>query len=37
MVIGDEIKAIVIGLELKMLPYGTKKVAYMKPTGRLYA
>jgi hypothetical protein len=36
-VVGDEIKAIMLGLEFEMLPHRAEKVAYVKPTGRLYA
>jgi len=36
-VIGDEIKAIVLGLELQMLTYCAKEIAYMKSARRLYA
>jgi hypothetical protein len=37
MIIGDEIKAIVLSLQLQMLTHGTEKVAYMKLAGWLYA
>jgi len=36
-VVGDEIKAIVLGLELQMLAHCTEKVTYMKPARWLYA
>ena len=36
-VVGNEIKAIVLYLELQVLTHGTEKVAYMKPAGWLYA
>jgi len=36
-IIGDEIKTIVLGLELEVLARCAEKVAYMKPAGWLYA
>jgi len=36
-VVGDEVKAIVLGLEFEMLPYCAEEIAYVKPTGWLYA
>jgi hypothetical protein len=36
-VVGDEIKAIVLGLEIEMLPHRAEEVAYVKPAGWLYA
>jgi hypothetical protein len=36
-VVGNEVKAIVLGLELEMLAHRAKKVAYMKSAGWLYA
>jgi hypothetical protein len=36
-VVGNEIKAIMLRLELKVLTHGAEKVPYMKPAGRLYA
>jgi hypothetical protein len=35
-VVGDEIKAIVLALELEVLTHCAEKVAYMQPAGRLY-
>jgi len=35
--VGDEVKAIVLGLELEMLAHCAEKVTYMKSAGRLYA
>jgi hypothetical protein len=35
--VGDEVKAIVLGLELKMLAHRTEIVSYVKPARRLYA
>jgi len=35
--VGDEVKAIVLGLELEVLAHCAEKVAYMKSAGRLYA
>jgi len=37
MVVGDEIKAIVLSLQLKVLTHSTEKVANMKFARRLYA
>jgi len=37
MEVGNEIKAIVLGLQLKVLTHGTEKVANMKFAGWLYA
>jgi hypothetical protein len=37
MVVGDEIKAIVLGLELQVLAHCTEKVTYMKSARWLYA
>jgi hypothetical protein len=37
MVVGDEVKAIVLSLKLQVLTHGTEKVAYMKFAGWLYA
>jgi hypothetical protein len=36
-VVSNEIKAIVLGLEFEMLPHRAEEVAYVEPTGRLYA
>jgi hypothetical protein len=36
-VVGNEIKTIVLCLELQVLTHGTEKVTYMKPAGWLYA
>jgi len=36
-VIGDEIKATMLGLQLQVLTHGAEKIAYMKFAGRLYA
>jgi hypothetical protein len=36
-VVGDEIKAIVLGLEFEVLPHRAEEVAYVKPTRWLYA
>jgi len=36
-VVGDEIKAIVLGLERQMLAHCAEEVAYVKPAGWLYA
>jgi hypothetical protein len=36
-VVGDEIKAIVLGLEIEMLPHRAEEVAYVKLAGWLYA
>jgi hypothetical protein len=36
-VVGDEIKAIVLALKLQVLTHSAEKVPYMKPAGRLYA
>jgi hypothetical protein len=37
MVVGDEIKTIVLGLQLEMLAHCAEEIAYMKSPGRLYA
>jgi hypothetical protein len=37
MVVSNEIKAVVLCLELQVLTHGTEKVAYMKSAGWLYA
>jgi hypothetical protein len=37
MIVGYEIKAVVLRLKLQMLPHCPKKVANMQPSGRLYA
>jgi len=37
MVVGDEIKTIVLGLQLEMLAHCAEEIAYMKSAGRLYA
>ena len=36
-VVGDEIKAVVVGLELQVLTHCAKEIAYVKSAGRLYA
>jgi hypothetical protein len=36
-VVGDEVKAIVLSLELEMLTHCAEKVTYMKSAGWLYA
>jgi hypothetical protein len=36
MVVGDEVKAVVLSLKLQVLTHGTEKVAYMKFAGWLY-
>ncbi len=36
-VVGDEIEAIMLGLELEVLAHCAEEVAYMKSAGRLYA
>jgi len=36
-IVGDEIKTIVLGLELEVLARCAEKVAYMKSAGWLYA
>lgn len=37
MIVGDEIKAIMLSLEGKVLTHSAEIVAYMKLSGRLYA
>jgi hypothetical protein len=36
-IVGNEIKTIMLSLELQVLTHGTEKVAYMKSAGWLYA
>jgi hypothetical protein len=35
-VVGDEIKTIVLSLELEVLAHCAEEIAYVKPPGRLY-
>ncbi len=35
-VVGDEIKAVVLGLEFEVLTHCAEEIAYMQPAARLY-